>query len=282
MSGPDLPLVDAHMHLQEEVFEGHVEGVVERARAAGVLFLMCNGTHPGDWDRTIELARTYRGVASCLGLHPWFLEERPDDWLDRLVQAVEATPSCIGEVGLDATAWGRGIRPQLDALRPQLELAKRLGRPAMLHCVRAFGHLLAALTEVGPLPGGFLLHSYAGPPDLVPQFARLGAFFSFGGNVLDDRHKRARRSLDCVPLDRLLIETDAPALLPPPEFRTHVLQGDAGRLWNEPANLPAIMAGIADLRKMPSDELAGTVWANARRLFGDLLWETDGSAASSR
>lgn len=282
MPDVDVPLIDAHMHLQEEVLEGHVERVVERARMVGVHFLACNGTHPGDWDRTLELARTYRGIVPCLGLHPWFIDGRPPGWLERLADLTRAGHACVGEAGLDALSPGAGVGAQLEVLLPQLELAKELRRPAMIHCVRAFGHLLAALTEVGPLPAGFLLHSYAGPPDLVPQFARLGAVFSFGGNVLDERHKRARRSLASVPENRLLVETDAPALLPPPDFRTHVLRGDAGRLWNEPANLPAILRGIAALRGTPPEDLARLVWRNAQRLLGDLLWKTDGSPESSR
>jgi len=294
-------LVDAHLHLQEEVLEGHVEGVIARARAEGVRCMVSNGTHPGDWQWNLQIAEGHPDVVPAFGVHPWFVEDLPGDWLDRLEALLRSVPSGVGEVGIDACAdakWGRspfptdssllvltsagkGLRPhfarQEAVFRAQLDLAGRLDRTVTIHCVRASGRLLGILNDIGPMPRGFLLHAFGGPAEMVPQFARLGAFFSVGGNVLDARHRRARAALRVIPPERLLLETDAPTMVPPPEFRPFSIPADDGRVWNEPANLPAIARGVADLLSLSPDELVNLTGANAQRFFGELLCHTRAS-----
>ena len=180
--------------------------------------------------------------------------------------------SAIGEIGLDRWIEDRDEPAQEEVFVAQLRLARRLERPVMIHCLKAWGWLLEILPRE-PLPPGLLIHAYGGAPDIIPQLVRMGAFFSFGGSVLDERKLRARKSLQAVPLDRLLVETDAPALLPPEQFRPHAVTGERGEFYNEPANLPAVLEGIAELRDMSPDELREITWHNARALLGDLLDE---------
>ncbi len=276
-----MPLLDAHVHLQEEVLEGLVPEVLARARGAGVEYFVSNGTHVGDWESTRAIAATEPGVVPCFGLHPWFIAEQPPDWPDRLEEFLRATPSGIGEAGLDGSIATPALPEQTEALRIQLRLAHRLGRPVMLHCVRAFGHLLDLLRQEGPPEAGFLLHSYSGAPEMVKEFAPLGGWFSISGAVLHERHKRARRALMAVPLDRLVVETDAPAMPPPPPFRPHQLPADGGRCWNEPANLPQIVEGVAGLRGLTAAALTEIAWDNARRFLGELLCTTNDSPVRS-
>ena len=112
------------------------------------------------------------------------------------------------------------------------------------------------------------MHAYGGSAEVVQPLTRLGAFFSFGGSVLGQNRLRARAALQAVPLDRLLLETDAPALLPPAEYREFVITAENGATYHEPANLPRLAAGIAGLLGMPAAELADLSTANAQRWLG--------------
>lgn len=272
-----LTLVDAHAHLQEEVLEEHLPGVMARAADAGVRWIVCNGTHENDWAQTAAIARTYSGVAPCFGLHPWFVSERSPEWLGRLEERLLAVPSGVGEIGLDRWHEPRDEAAQEVVFRQQLALARRLERPVVIHCLRAWGWLMEVLREVDVPPAGMLLHAYGGPPDLIRPLAGMGGFFSFAGDVLDERRRRKREALRAVPLDRLLIETDAPAMLPPESARPYVVRGAEGEVWNEPANLPAILEGIASLLGLAPERLADLTRQNAERLFGGIGCQPTGS-----
>jgi len=121
-----------------------------------------------------------------------------------------------------------------------------------------------------PLPAGMMIHAYGGPVDLIQPLADMGAYFSFAGTVLDESKVRARQAICQVPRDRLLIETDAPDLLPPAPFRQPKTAATAGREVNEPANLPAILGGIARLIGETEPRLRATLWDNGRRFLGGL------------
>lgn len=267
-TAPTPPLADAHVHLQEEVYEGHLEDIMDRARAAGIAKMLSNATHPGDWELTLGIARGHDEVVPCLGVHPWFIDHGIEDWLEGLRSLLEESGALVGEVGLDRINTDASLAEQREVLSRQIELAQRLGRPVMIHCVRAFGDLVQVLEDHGPWDVPFLMHAYGGSVEIAERLLDMGAYFSYGGYVLDERHKKARRALRATPPDRLLIETDAPAMLPPEGFRTHVLEGDRGRTWNEPANLPAILGGIADLLGQDSGELRRRGWENLERFLG--------------
>ncbi len=151
----------------------------------------------------------------------------------------------------------------------QLDLAARLNRPASLHCLDAWG-LLNDLLRASKLPRrGFLLHAYNGPAEMVPGFAERGAYFSFNGSFLDHRKDRQRGVFQVVPWDRLLVETDAPAMPIPSSWRTFKLPASPeGSPVNHPANIEAAYAGLAGLRGISVPELSSIIEANFRRLFG--------------
>jgi len=247
METAPLPYADAHVHLQEEVYEDHLPGVIERAREAGVALFISNATHPDDWERTLAIAERYEGVVPCLGVHPWF--------------------ALVGEVGLDGLKTGTPLETQRVVLEHQLDLAQSLRRPVMLHGVRAFGHLAEILARRAPWQAPFVMHAFAGSPEIVQRLAAMGGYFSYGGYVLDERHRKARRALLHTPLDRLLIESDAPAMLPPEGYRPHTIQEPSGDVWNEPANIPAVVAGVAALLGLDADVLREMLWTNLQRLL---------------
>lgn len=302
-------LHDAHNHLQDNALEPHLARIAaawpDLAGPAGRMVV--NGTHPADWPRVAVLAAAHPFVLPAYGIHPWDAgTPRADGWLDELRARLLTDPRAgVGEIGLDR--WildsARPDDPRLAGLRraamdeqiatflPQLALATELNRPATIHCLQAFGELLPLL-RTHPLPAcGFLLHAYGGPAELVPELADLGAYFSFNpaflkhaasstyGHQSGDKFqpkvapkKTHHPRLDLfrlIPAERLLCETDAPAMLPPQIWRTHKLPPAAnGAPVNHPGNIEAAYAGLATLRESEGDALAARIEANFNRLFG--------------
>jgi len=271
MSRPGL--VDSHVHLTDFEAGTDIGAIVEQATAAGVTHLVCNGTSEDDWHEVLDVAALHREVRPCLGLHPWFVPSRSAKWLDTLEELIKSTGCSIGETGLDKCVESLDKTAQEDAFRAQLDLARRYDRPITIHCVRSWGWLRDVLAGEPALPDRMLLHAYGGPPDMVKPLADLGAYFSFSGKVLDETHGRARAALRAIPADRLLVETDAPSLLPPPPYCTYIVMTTDGRAHNHPGNLPAILAGIADLLDEAVDALRQRIWDNALRFHGDTLGE---------
>lgn len=292
-------LHDAHNHLQDGLLAPHLERIAEAAGTLGIADMVVNGTCETDWPLVHALAQRYPFVRPSYGLHPWDAGNRSPGWLDTLRARLAAEPgAAIGEVGLDR--WildsARPDDPRLAGLRrapigeqaevflAQLALATAENRPLTIHCLQAYG-LLDELLHAHPVPArGFLLHAYGGPAELIPRFAALGAFFSFNGYFLKDAAKPTSKAQPVgdtapasprleefkqVPLDRLLVETDAPAMLLPPAWRTHKLPpGPDGAPVNHPGNLEAAYAALAALRGVPLAELTALVSANFGLLFG--------------
>ncbi len=263
------PLCDAHVHLHEAAFDPDRDAVLERAAGAGVVRMVCNGTREQDWGAVTALARGRAEIAPCVGLHPWFAAERTAAWLETLRGALLHNPgSGVGEIGLDFGLEPRDEAVQEEVFRRQLQLARELGRPAVVHCVRAWRRALPVLLEEGPFPAGVLLHAFGGGLELLDPLLNAGAYFSFAGNTLRPRREAQQEVLRRVPLDRLLVETDSPDLPPPRTFGpfTRAQTRDL-KTRNEPANLAAILGGIAALRGETPSALARETWENAARLF---------------
>ena len=282
-------IFDAHNHLQDDRFAGQQETILRAAAAAGIAGMVVNGACESDWPAVSELAARHPGlVLPSFGWHPWYLDERGPDWETALEQRLEQHPeACVGEIGLDrwmldnpgrwrsllADAGQNKSEPpsfavQEAAFTAQLRLAARMNRPANIHCLQAFGRLRELLVTTPRPDRGFLLHSYGGPAELVPVFARMGAYFSFPGYFLHERKAKQRDVFRSVPPERLLVETDAPDQMPPESAVIHPLAGPAGRPLNHPANLPAICRNLAEFLGLPEESLAAQVAQNFARLFG--------------
>ncbi|HUF64005.1 MAG TPA: TatD family hydrolase [Verrucomicrobiales bacterium] len=262
-------LTDCHNHLQDPRLAGHAEEVLRDCRAAGVSELIVNGTRESDWPNVAALARRFPGqVRASYGLHPWYAAERSLDWGERLAGFLDGGACGVGEAGLDRWIPGHDIVDQSAILTAQIAMARERGLPLTLHCLQAWGVLLALL-ERSSLPArGFLLHSYGGSPEMVDGFVRLGAYFSFSGYFLRPGKEAKLEAFRRAPLDRLLVETDAPDMALPPELERFHIRGENGKPVNHPANLPAVLEGLARLRGVGAGELASAVAANCRRLFG--------------
>ena len=264
-------MFDSHLHLTDYESETDIGVVIAQARAVGVTRLVCNGTSEVDWGRVLDLARDHLEVTACLGLHPWFVTRRSEHWLETLNRLVADNRCGVGEIGLDRSAEPLDVDAQEDAFRAQLNLAREHRRPAIIHCVKAWGWLMDILLSEAKLPCGMLIHAYGGSVDLIKPLAEMGAYFSFSGKVLEPNYARSRSALMAVPRDRLLLETDAPNMLPPPQAKRYFVQASHPIQYNHPANLPAISEGVAGLLNEPLCELQGRVWQNSQRFFGPIL-----------
>ena len=240
-------LFDAHCHLQDARLAPHLDDAMRRAAQTGVTGLMCCGTSETDWPLLPGIARRFAGVHLSFGLHPWFVGDRSERWLDSLKTFLAGTPSAVGEIGLDHALDQATFADQETVLLAQIHLANELQRPVTLHCRRAWGRLLELLDEKGWPAHGFALHSYSGSAELFQPLTRRGAYFSFSGAITFEQNRKGREAVCAAPLERLLIETDAPNL--------------------PPAHLTEVLKAVAKIRGIQEQELAEATTKNAR-----LLW----------
>lgn len=274
---------DAHNHLQDDRFAGAQPALLAACAEAGITRMVVNGACEADWPEVLALARQSPRVLPSFGLHPWYVGGRTVEWQAALLRHLEATPSAVGEIGLDrwilearaaahvvpaATPAPAPLPEQEQVFLWQLALATERNLPVSIHCLRAWGRLVELL-KTHPRPArGFLLHSYGGPVELVPPLAALGGYFGFPGYFAHERKARQRETFRQVPRERLLIETDAPDQLPPSELVRHRLTDPAtGKPLNHPANLPAIGDYLADFLGERPERLAAQVGENFARLF---------------
>ncbi|KAG4176104.1 hypothetical protein ERO13_A11G222000v2 [Gossypium hirsutum] len=212
-----MKLFDAHCHLQDPRILNKAPKLISTALDSGLLNFAVNGVSEKDWHLVKEMGDKYPSVIPCFGVHPWYVPHRSPNWFTTLKEFFETTPSAaVGEIGLDKGSKGREIdfNDQIDVFRQQLELAKELKKPASVHCVRAFGDLLHIVKDIGSFPDGLLLHSYLGSAEMVPEFVKSGAYFLLSGYIMPMKVQKAKKMLKTIPLERILLESDAPDALP--------------------------------------------------------------------
>jgi len=257
---------DAHNHMQDVRLRPHLEPIIAATRAEAVKRMVVNGARESDWPDVRDLARKYPEVLPSFGYHPWYIRERSENWQQKLIEFLDQVPSAIGEIGLDRWIKDHDFAEQEKVFVAQLRIAAEWNLAVSIHCIEAWGPLLEILQRNRP-PRGFVLHSYGGSREMVPIFAKLGAYFSLPGYFAHERKTRQRETFKHVPLDRLLIETDAPDQLLPDERNRFPLLDAGGKPINHPANLRAVYEFAAELLGLPLDELAAQVETNFLRLF---------------
>lgn len=254
-----MELVDTHCHLYDDPLGRDPEAVLARARAAGVTRLVVPAWNLESWAATRALAGR-AGVHVALGLHPWAAHEPLDT--ARLRDELQACGAvAVGEIGLDALVDGADLPAQGRALAAQLRVAADLRLPVLLHCRGAFEELIRLLRDHGfgsgtDGPRG-VVHAFARGPELAGRFLELGLHLAFGGAVTRPG-SRAQRSAVTTPPERILLETDAPAI------GLH----DVEPAQVEPRHVREVAAALAGLRGEPPERIAEVTTANARALFG--------------
>jgi len=271
-------LFDAHCHLQRCSAE-HLGQIVDHCRLAGVCGVCVCATSEADWEDVSRLHSRFPAyVRPCYGVHPFFAAQVSDAWKDRLDEVLLQNPTAmVGEIGLDKSRAGLAKAPlsvQLPVFQHQLAAAARLQRAVHIHCVSAYGPMLDACRA--HTPPRLLLHSFAGSPDTMAAFLRLGAYFSFSAAVLNPNFRKAREIVRHVPCDRLLVETDYPDQAPPPgSLADAQCTGQAppaadarAARRHSPATTLLVVRELARLRDEPESTTREACWRNACTFFG--------------
>ena len=253
-------MIDAHIHLQDERFDADRDDLIRQAKNKGVTAFFCASTCPRDARNVIELAQKHARIIPFIGTHPWFSDEYdPQDFETLLKNYPHAG---IGEIGLDGL---RGQSNQEFVFQDQLNIAARLNRPCVIHCVKSFDPVARIIKQTKKLPPALLLHGFSGTKQQADFFLRCNAYFSFSGSALFDRHTKIQTLISVLPADRILIETDAPDMRPPDQFCINRKEKR-----NVPENLALIIQGIAAIKNIDVFSFTAILDQNAQRFLSGL------------
>ncbi len=247
-----MRLIDSHCHLADARFGDSLADVMARSRSAGVDTWIVPSARRGEWSRLADMS--VRGLYPAFGVHPWYCDRHHDGDRKRL-EGLLSRAVAVGECGLD---FGRG-RPDWSIQRQwlcvQLDMAQACDLPVILHACKAEDALTGVLKARPGLRG--VVHGFAGSRQQAERLIGLGFYLGVGTRILHRRAQRLREMFAALPLERLLLESDAPDQSPPG------WQGD-----NEPGCLPSVAGELGVVRDMSPQEVANRCNINARELFG--------------
>ena len=248
-----MELIDTHCHLDVEEFDADRPAVLKRARRAGVVAQLIPAIHRAGWPGLLALCRSEEGLYPALGLHPVYIDRHEPADLDALEVTIAAErPLAIGEIGLDHAVEGLDQDRQQRFFEAQLAIARSANLPVVLHVRRAHEDVLRLLRRAR-VRGG-IAHAFNGSPDLAARYLDLGFKLGFGGMLTFERSTRLRRLARELPIEAIVLETDAPDLT----VASH--RGER----NSPEYLPECLAALAEVRGEDAAVLAARTTANAR------------------
>jgi TatD DNase family protein len=251
-----VELIDSHSHIDVAEFDTDRDAVLERALAAGVVAQIVPAVEFATWAQLAALCRQRPELAPAYGLHPMYLAHHRSEHLEALERWIaDQHPVAVGECGLDFFVEYLDPTEQRRYFLRQLEIARAADLPVILHARRAVDEVIATLRRVGGLRG--VVHSYSGSAEQARQLWHLGFHLGIGGPITYERASRLRALVATMPLDQLLLETDAP---------DQPLAAWRGQR-NEPARLPEVLSVVAQVRGETPERIAAATCANARRLF---------------
>ncbi len=256
-----LRLIDTHCHLAHGRLYQQVGPVLARARDAGLVACICATSDLGDSHTAVRIAREHKreNVFCTAGVHPHDAVNVTDDTLALIAQlAGDDRNVAIGEIGLDYHYDFSPRDDQRRAFAAQLDIARRLGKPVVIHAREALEETLAILAGAGLDCERVVFHSFTGDAEKARRILDIGATIGFSGIATFKKAGDLRLSAAMVPDDRILIETDAPYLSPEPVRKMKT---------NEPANVAHVAHCLAVVRRTTTEALAELTAANAMRFF---------------
>ena len=256
MSLPSPRLIDSHVHLDSDAFADDRDSVIERAHLSGVNNMIVPAVDATSWPRIRALCASSSTQFPAYGLHPMFISQHAPADVEVLSSWLATGDAvAVGEIGLDIHADGLDPSLQRDYFVRQLRLARAHHLPVIVHARGLLEEVTLTLRRVGALHG--VVHSFSGSLQQAQRLWALGFCLGIGGTVTYERAQRLRRIVTDMPLEFLLLESDAPD------------QPDAAHRGqrNEPANVANICQCVAALRHTTATEIAAATTANAQRLF---------------
>ena len=251
----DFNLVDTHCHLDFDSFSPRLADTLEAARLAGVKRFVVPGVHPGNWGRIAAIAKGNDGVFAAFGIHPMYADLADGLALQQLTHlAVNAV--AIGEIGLDPLY---PVPPEVQerAFIVQLRLAVSRGLPVLIHCRRSFQRVYQIMKEEKAVEIGGIMHAFSGSVEMAREFIGLGFAIAISGTVTWDKARRPAKLARELPLESLVLETDAPDLTP------QCYRGEP----NQPAYLAEVLQSVSWLRDEDPAEVALQMTLTAERIF---------------
>lgn len=251
-----MQLIDTHCHIDVEAFSPDRESVLERCRQLGVERLIVPAITADAWGHLLELCRRHPGLYPALGLHPMYQASHRDEDLKRLEAEVERErPLAIGEIGLDFFIPEADREAQTRYFEAQLRIAQKYDLPVVVHARKSHDAILQSLRKV-PVRGG-TCHAFNGSEQQAGKYIELGFKLGFGGMLTYQRSSKLRRLARDLPLEALVLETDAPDMT----VASH--HGER----NSPEYLPECLDALAEVRQQPRSLIAEATWRNAIELF---------------
>jgi len=251
-------LIDTHAHLDSDDFSTDLPEVLARAAAADVRLIVTSGADLESGHKAVALAEGNPQIYATVGIHPQEASRVPPDYLLQLQEwSAQARVVAIGEIGLDLYRRYAPLERQLDLFATQLELARRLNKPVVIHDREAHAETLATLREHGKGLRG-VMHCFSGDLQTALAAIDMGLLIGLGGAVTFQNARRLQALVRELPLEHIVLETDCPYMAP------HPYRGKR----NEPAHVSLVAAQIASLQQLPPERVADVTTANAARLFG--------------
>lgn len=251
--------VDTHAHLQDSEYKNDLKPVLERAAKANVSTIVCVGYDYESSRQAVDMADKYKHIYAAVGVHPHDARSLDEQMLER-IYALAQNPKvvAIGEIGLD---YYRNLSPkdlQKKAFIQQIELARELAKPIIIHDRDAHQDILEIIKQENAGKNQGVMHCYSGHLPLAAELIKEGFYISLAGPLTFKNAKKTHEVAQSINLNRVLIETDCPYLGPEP------LRGKR----NEPANVVLVAKKLAELRDKTVEEIAQITRTNAKEVFG--------------
>ena len=257
-------LLDSHAHLDDSDFDPDRVAVIERARAAGLRYILVagGGTGPERLDSPLAIVEGHNWIYASVGIHPHDARHFTDSHAEKILKlARHPKVVAVGEIGLDYYYDHSPRDIQQQVLIRQMALARELHRPIIIHCRDAWADL-REVVEAHWRPAGLggILHCFTGSREDARAFLDWGFLISFAGNLTFKKAENLREVVPLIPLDRLLTETDSPYLAPVPHRGKR----------NEPAYVRGVTQELARLRNVSEEEIAHQVLENFEKFVNEI------------
>jgi TatD DNase family protein len=254
-----MNLIDTHCHLTFEELAGDVDGVIERSKAAGVTGWVTVGTDPRENQKAVELAEKFENMYAAVGIHPHEARTVTEDTLKELRELAKHNKVvAIGETGLDYHYNFSSREEQRRVFIEHLKIAAELNQPVVIHSREAFEETMEILEQHSGSIKKVVFHCFSGSAEQAKVILDKGFYISFTGVVTFKNAEKTRQAAEAVPLDRLMIETDAPYMSPEPMRKQKI---------NEPALMVYTARRLAELKGMSLADFGEAVTATSKVFF---------------